>query len=154
MNFVESDILPVAEWCFVFNKVMFSPSAKVGLSMKNRGRRGTTKKVKRRFTYVNRAAFEEETKYYAIFRRQEGKIHNTVIHLTPNTTEYALTAALARNRHPRGTSNIPLNAARCARLTWFGAIDCTRPIRQHDYTRRRPHTVSPRIGNHPYCSGL
>jgi len=85
---------------------------------------------------------------------KKDKVQNKIIHLTLNVTEYALTAALARNRHPRGTSNIPLNAARCARLTWFGAIDCTRPIRHHDYTRRRPHTVSPRIGNHPYCSGL
>ena len=65
------------------------------------------------------------------FSNAEGKIHNTVIHLTLNTLEYALTTVCARNRHSRGTSNIPLNAARCARLTWFEAIDCTRPIRHH-----------------------
>ena len=41
------------------------------------------------------------------------------IHLTPNGTVYALTAALARDRLPCGTSNILLNAARSP--AWHGS---------------------------------
>ena len=104
---------------------------------------------------IKQAAHKDETQYYAIFQRQkEARYAIRVIHLTPNTIIYTVTTVHARNRHSRGTSNIPLNAARCARLTWFEAIDCTRPIRQHDSTQRRLHTIGPRIGNHPYCSGL